>query len=157
LSTIADYEGRTVDLAAFVRVETRRGQFMLQSLASGKSGGFVVAGIQKLAQRFLLKLLNDAGSTFWDSEDGCAFLQDARRGRWRTVADVQQSFASALLDVKRQLLAEETDDDPNDERFSSASLTNVVIGDLSVSVRVSLTSLAGTTYAFLTPIPVLPR
>lgn len=158
MSTLSDYLGRTVDLGAFqlLNADLPRGrvQLLIQSLAGRNDGGTIVAGIQKLAQRVLLILLHKRGSRLYLPDEGCAFMIEAERGLWRTVADVEQAFYSARLDVRRQCEAIETDDDPDDERYGDLELTGVTLNADKVTISVFVTSAAGSTFTFLTPITV---
>jgi hypothetical protein len=155
-STVADYVTRRADLLILQGDYLGRpSQQMAQAVADGDGVSYVVAGVQKLAQKFFKLLFTRRGSVAYLPDYGTLFLGDARSGRWRTSADVYQSFHSALLDAGRQLVADEAAGDPDDERFRSAELRNVqLLGDL-VRLRVFLLTQAGTGYTFLTPIPVL--
>lgn len=158
MSTVADYLGRRVDYVAFQGVfPGRKEQLLVQELVTSAGGGSVVAGIQKLAQRVLAALLTVPGSKRYRPRDGCQFMADAYAGRWRTVADVEQSFYLSRLDVRRQVVADEADDDPDDERYSSLTLLGVTLAGTVVTVRVQLTSRAGQAYVYLTPIKVSTR
>lgn len=155
MSSVSDYRERTADLAAFQGV-FRRGaeELLVQELVTGSNGGALVAGVQKLAQKVLLVLLTEKGSKPYRLDDGTDFVTAARRGRWRTVADVEQSFYAARVDVRRQVQASETDADPDDERYGSMELLGVTLATGKASIRVELRSRAGDTYTFLTPITV---
>lgn len=157
MSTVVDYQGRTVDLAAFQGWEKGVGVETLldQSLAEPGEGGEVVTGIVKLAQRFLVLLLTERGSLDYLPDAGCTFMTDARKGGWRTSADVLQSFHFALLDIKRQLRSVELDGDPDDEKFAGVTVLGIVLSPRDRAVlRLALTSQAGTKRAFIAPIDV---
>lgn len=157
VSSVANYVGRTVDLSAFrpVGAPGRTTSVLLaQELIRPGEGGTLVAGIQKLAQRVLIILLNKMGSHPYRSDYGTLFMDDAERGVWRTAADVEQSFYSARTDLRRQIQAVETDADPADERYSTLDLTGITLVGSKVTLQLTLTSLAGTTYVYLTPIAV---
>lgn len=160
MATVADYQGRTCDLLAFTGImpaDYGHEQLLVQQLVGSNDGGALIAGIEKLAQRFLLTLLLRKGSRVLAPDDGTIFMIDAARGHWRTVADVQQSFYVARLDAGRQLVAVETDADPDDERYASADLTGVVLNNDRVTIRLILTSRAANHYTFLTPLHVSLR
>lgn len=159
-STLADYAGRTVDVAAFRWLDTGRpspgggGRLLVQELAGTTDGGAVIAGVGKLAQKVLVVLLTPLGSKQYSPREGTAFMVDAVRGRWRTVVDVSQSFYAARLDVARQLAADATADDPDDEVYATMTLNGVVLSGDRVSLSVEVTTRAGTSYKFLTPLTV---
>jgi hypothetical protein len=157
LSTVADYVGRTVDFLVFrANPALRRNgaQLLVQQVARTGDGGAIVTGIEKLAQRVLLILLTQLGSKPYAPTEGTSFMIDAKRGAWRTPADVTSSFYAASLDVKRQQQAIETSDDPDDERWGGIVLDGVTLADSTVAIRLTLTSQAGTAFTFITPITV---
>jgi hypothetical protein len=159
-STVADYDGRQVDLAAFRGVFAKteaREQLLSQELAGPSDGGAVVAGVFRLAQSVLITLMTKRGSKKNRPEGGTDFVTDGERGQWRTTADVQQSFYLARLDVKQQIQAVESTSDPEDERYGDLELTGVILNGDRVTIRVYVQSLAGTDYTFLTPITVPVR
>lgn len=152
----AEYVGRTYDLLAFHGAAPGKSVLLEEALLpSDDSGGYIVAGIEKLAQRFLLALLTVAGSKVQRPEDGCQFVADARLGYWRTAADVYQSFYAALVDVKRQLQRDEDDNTPDDEVFAGATLEEVRLDWPTARLLVRLESAAGTARTFVTPLAVV--
>lgn len=153
--SVVDYQGRTIDVLAFQGVVPGREIEMQQVLIPDGLGGYSVTGIEKLVQRFLLILLTEKGTIKYLPDSGTRFLVDARRGLWRTTTDVTQSYASALVDVNRQLASLETDSDPTDERFGSATLLTVALTGDRVLVGVQLFSVAGTSRAFIAPVAVV--
>lgn len=157
LSTVIDYANRQADMLAFHGIFPQmrgKNQLLSQELVRPGSGGELIAGIEKLAQRVLLILLTKVGSKQYAATEGTTFMVDAQLGRWRTPADVSESFYSARLDVSRQCRAIETDEDPVDERWGSLDLDGVTLSGDKVSIRLVLVSAAGATYKFLTPVSV---
>jgi len=154
MTTIADYAGRDVDLAAYQGMLAGGERLLRMELVGPDHGGRIVAGIQKLAQRFLVLLLTEQGSVPHFPDQGCEFLTDARTGIFQAPLDVFTSFSSALVDIELQLLAAEAPEDPDDERFDSAEVLSVSLNAGNASVRVQVNSRAGTTFDFLAPIPV---
>jgi hypothetical protein len=146
----APYAGRTVDLAAYA--EGPPGTPLVASLAGDAGPGAVVTGVLKLSQRFLMELLTAAGSMTYLPARGCNLVADAASGRWRTVADVGQSYYAALVDVRRTLRGEETDADPDDERFESAPLLGVTLTPGGVDLRIAVTSRAGAARVVVQPL-----
>lgn len=157
MSTVADYVGRRADMLAFRSMFPQVGgnkQLLVQELVQPGDGGYLIAGIQKLVQKVLLILLTQIGSRRYAPEEGTTFMLEASRGLWRTPADVQQAFYAARLDVSRQCRASEQADDPLDERWGTLDLDGVTLVGDKVTLRMSLTSAAGTQYTFMTPISV---
>lgn len=160
---LADYAGRKADLNV-MRSDPKTGLVTL-ALVAHPDGGQLCVGIQKLFQRYMRTLLLKKGSMLYKPTDGCTFMTDLDAGLWRTTFDVGQSFISAQLDVRRQLLADEVDadpdtgepGDPDDERFADAELTNIALTVDRVGLTVRVTSLAGTTVEFIVPIVTAPR
>lgn len=161
MATVADYVSRTSDVSAFQGWEEAVGkEFRLRQALYSESaaGGSVISGPAKLCQKFLLLLLTEAGSMKYLPSSGCKFMTDAKSGRWRTSADVQQSFYFSLLDVRRQLRQAESADDPDDERLAGVTIQSVVLSPRDRAVlRLSLTTRAGSSVSFLAPISMLPR
>ena len=133
--SVAQYIGRQVDLLAYDGDLTGGRTPLLMRLAAEDHGGKVTTGLQQLAQRLLVELFTIRGSMVHFPERGCDFLAQAMRGEFRTPLDVFAGFASALLDIRQQLLLQETEDDPLDERFEDAELTKV---ELSASTGMRL-------------------
>jgi hypothetical protein len=131
-----------------------REQLLAQELVTLKDSGALIAGIGKLAQSLLIGLLTIAGTKQYNGDDGCQFMLDAQKGFWRTMADVQQSFALSRIDVRRQQQAKETTSDPPDELYNTWSLDNVILSGDKVTLYMTVTSQAGSSFTFLTPITV---
>lgn len=160
MSTVADYAARKADLLAFRGIfPQRRGreQLLAQEFVRPGDGGALIAGVEKLAQKILLVLLTKAGSRTYAAAEGTAFMIEAERGSWRTPADVAMSFVTARLQVARQCRLSEAADDPLDERYASLVLDGVTLSAGTASLRMTLTSAAGTAYSFITPITVPVR
>jgi hypothetical protein len=154
VSTVVDYVGRTSDVAAFDGIQPVGEVLLIAQLAAPEHSGKIVTGIQKLVQRFLLELLTEQDSMPYLPERGCLFLYEARAGYWQTQLDVQGAFARALSQIRRNLQNDETDADPDDERFGAAQLQAVSLEAGSASLSVALSSLAGSARPVILPITV---
>jgi len=158
MSTVLDYVGRTSDYNVFRQNKpVGVSQELELALFTEKDSGQINTGIHKLMQRFLLLLFLKRGSFVYDFNRGTTFLMDADRGYWRTVADVRISFAAAKDSVRRQLIALEQPNDPSDEIYADVQLNEVTLGDGRVSIGMTLTSQAGSTYKFVAPINLSTR
>ena len=140
-------------MLAFQGAVVGRNVEVVQALTDpGSPGGFVVTGVNKLAQRLLILLLTERGSLRYLPEVGTFLITDARLGLWRTLADVQQSAHSALLDVRRQLVLAESEDDPADEKVDNIELLSATLQGDRASLHLQVSSLAGDTRAFIAPL-----
>jgi hypothetical protein len=150
---LTPYLGRTVDLFAFQGFRPSGETLLTQALAAPGGSGVVIAGPEKVVQRFVMELLTESGSLPYLPDRGCRFMLDGRTGLWRTTADITQSFYSSLIDIKRNLLLEEATTAPNDERFGSAELLGVTLTNDMAGINVEVLTLAGTSRRFLAPLP----
>lgn len=156
MTAISKYYNRRIDVAAFSGgTVTLREVQLSQELFSQGSPGQVCAGIQKLAQRFIMELFTIRGSMTFLPDRGCDFLIDASRGFY-TELDAIIAFNLAIVDVARNLQREEDDTWPDDERFASAELISLILSGDRVTLRVKLQSRAGDAREFLAPIPIVP-
>jgi len=155
MTTAADYAGRKLDVLAFDGA-TLKGETLLdQVLARPGAGGKITAGVQKLAQRFLLELLTEEETLPYNPSRGCLFMFEARAGYFQTHLDVIGAFARAVSAIRRNLANDETDDDPEDERFASAELKSVSLAAGTARLYVELLSQAGTARTVLLPLDII--
>lgn len=152
MSSVADYKGRQIDLLAFQGAKIAGEQLLDQVLVADGESGQVTAGIQKLAQRWLLEMLTETGSIPYDLVRGTSLLFDARNGILRTTVDAEQSFVLAAAAAKVNLILEEDENMPDDERFDSVVLDSVTVTTDRVIYRTTLRSLAGTDRVILLPL-----
>jgi hypothetical protein len=150
VTTPADYANRTIDYAIVQSVNPTQ-----LALVGSDGQGRVLTGILKLVQRFILLLLTRVGSVIYLPTYGSTFTLDAVTGGWRTVADIGQSFQSALPDVVTQLTALAVSTDPLDEQYADAELLNVTLAGDQATITVRITSQAGTNYTLIAPIATL--
>lgn len=151
---IKDYIGRTVDINAIKGQSPSTEKQLVMELALPGDSGEIVTGINKLAQRFFIELMTEPGSLQYLPRRGCVFMQQARRGQWQSTLDVMSAFSASLLDIKDNLLAEETSDMPDDERFADAELVTVSLVGTSASVTIRVRSLAGNSRTFISPLQI---
>jgi hypothetical protein len=155
LTLIPQYIGRLYDVLAY-RDGTSSGEVELdQHLVDTGSGGEICTGIQKLAQRYLLELLTETGSMQYQPVRGCDFMIEARSGYWQSSLDVNSSFSSAKVDIAANLRAEESLEDSDDEKYKDAELINVQFVPGYANITIRLTSQAGSTREFITPIDIV--
>lgn len=151
-SPVSTYIGRTVDLLAFDDMDLLREVKLTQAIVKPGESGALIAGIQKLVQRFLIELLTVRGTLLYLPARGTDFMLEGRLGIWRTTNDLEQSFYSAIADLRDNLVLEESDDDPADEKFGAATLISASFIQGEVVIRVLLTSQAGISREILLPL-----
>lgn len=155
MTTYLDYNGRTVDVAAF-RGQKETGEALLdQSLVDPGSGGEVCTGAQMTAQAWLLQFMREEGSAPY-TDDGCGFFTALKRGRMLTELDVFQQFNLAAAKIRAKMRAAETADDPLDERFASATLNRAVVSPGALTLYVTVATLAGSARKVILPLPLSP-
>jgi len=152
--TLQEYSGRTYDVLAYQDAVAAGEVLVKQQLIGDDNQGQICTGIQKLAQKFLLILLTEKGTKVHFPDFGTEFITDAKRGFFQTPLDVFASFSAAIVDIKTQLQAEETADDPDDEIYAEAEIVSVSLAGLTVAVTVELRSAAGTSVRFIPPLNI---
>ena len=80
-------------------------------------------------------------------------MTEARLGYFRNQVDVLSALSRALISVKRNLKGEESDSDPDDERYGSVAVDSIEYTAGEVKLFLTLTSRAGTATVVL-PISV---
>ena len=153
MSNISDYQNRTFDILAF---QPSGGSAELaQTLANDSSSGLICTGIQKLSQRWVLEFLTPVGSMPYIAARGSSFMANVRAGRVRNNVDVLSFFSIAASEVGTNLINEDATSDPDDERYSSASLQGFSINtDGKLVLDVIILSAAGTARKVIFPINV---
>lgn len=107
-----------------------------------------ISGSEKLVQRFLIELLTPRGSDIYRSNRGSIFLTEWQNGI-TTEARLIQIFGLAEQQVRLQLQSEETDDDPDNERYVDASILKLEIAAEQVKLYLTVNSQAGTATVIL--------
>lgn len=154
-----DYTNRKVDILAF-NGEFSDKQFPLDQSLYSKSlnAGGVCAGIQKLAQRWLIEFFTPIGSIPYLTTRGSSFLNVVRGGYIRTELDATINFNYARDQVADNLRAEDNAGTyPDDEKYAGADLLGVnVIQGSKLTLSVQINSLAGNSRVFVVPVAVVP-
>jgi hypothetical protein len=153
--SLAQYANRTYDVSAFQGVSLNQDALLDPSLAPLGLSGTICAGVQKLAQRFLLELLTRQGSAIYAPTRGTKFLTTIQSGQARTETDVFSAFSLAIGLIGQAFAGEVKPSDPLDERFAKAELAAIVFLPDRIKLTVELTTTAGTTRALILPIPLL--
>lgn len=152
-ATVADYQSRRADVLLYAIDPARAGdQETPPDLA--EASGELTTGIQKAAQRFVMRLLTPLGSAAYRPDHGCNFLPSSQAGGWRTTTDVSQAYLFAAAEVRRQLFLEQQADDPLDEQVADDELLGVTFELGSVSLYVRIITAAGATREYVVPVNV---
>jgi hypothetical protein len=152
MSNAVDYRDRQIDVLAFDGVHLAGEHLALQRLVAPGESGKAIAGVARLAQTFMIRLLTGLGSIPYLEEEGTDFIPAFRRGEVRTSLEAEQVFQSAMVDLKRQFLAEETDDQPADEKLQSVELLSVAHFADRVVYRIRIRNQAGGEITTLLPL-----
>ncbi len=151
---IADYVGRTVDILAYQGIKATGNNKLTETLAEPGTGGVIITGVQKVAQRFLTELLKEVGTMTFRPSEGTSFLTEARLGGLQTQADVLGAFARGVLEVRRILQVDELASDPDDEKFRDAEVISIEVSPGQAIVNFEIVTEAGRDRTFIFPLPV---
>lgn len=155
--TASQYVGRVYDILS-LRGAVPRGRTVLsQTLFDVAAPGTVCTGVQKLAQRWALEFLTIRGSMgFHLQERGTDFMRIARQGAFRSELDVQTEYDFAAVQVRQNLLAEETPAMHAEDRFGTDDLQQILLGPDFLELSVTIISLAGDSRSVILPINITP-
>lgn len=164
MSTIQNYAGRTVDVMAYQGVAMGRDALLTPALSGEGNGGTICTGIQKLAQRFLLRFMTAKGSMPYQPSEGCNFMPRLLAGSMRTALDVYAEFGAAVVSIRKSMRLEELAEftarrttPPDDEILATAKLTAVSLTPGAVSLQITLTSRAGERREIILPLETTLR
>src|SRR4029078_12886904 len=101
----------------FSNVQEAGESLLVQQLAGVDNFGSICTGVQKVAQRVVLRLFTVLGSMLSSPSEGCRFMTEMTAGTFRSTVDVFASFSEAKAIIIEQFRAETTDLDPLDEIF----------------------------------------
>lgn len=157
-----DYSGRQVDLEHFQAVQQPVGSVRLTKTLA-RTQPRVVAGLQKLVQRYAVLLLSQIETIYLAPEQGTDFLQRILRGGGRSRGHILQTFAFASSDVIAQLRQDDGDEAlfgpvQSDEQIKQAQLLDysVDIPTSTLSLSIYIENQLGTGTKYLLPVPI-PR
>jgi hypothetical protein len=154
-ASVQAYVGRTVDYQAFDDAKARGNTLLTQTMVKPGQSGALIAGIEKLVQRFLLELLTEQGSLGYQPVRGTAFMTALRYGMVRTSQELFAVFSSAEADVRTNLRQEEDfANDPPDERYGKAELISASLFGDTATLTIRVTSVAGDSRNVIYPLRV---
>lgn len=113
-----------------------------QVLADATDSGATVSGSRKLMQRVTLHLMTVAGS-IPRSDAGSPFVSRLVNGKVTTETDVFVILTSSLGVVARAVRAEESDDDPDDEKLAGLQTVRLLLEPGAVVLTVRVRTAAG--------------
>lgn len=147
-----DYAGRTVDLLLLKTVIRPFDQRVAPVVTEVP---MLVSGIEKLVQRYALLFLTELGSVMNSPDEGTEFLTYLSHGKIYDESSLKSSAARADNRASRQIKQEDSAlETPDDEALASSEIMNVSFDRTraSVTVTVRITTLAGESYTYVTPI-----
>jgi len=112
-----------------------------EMIASAGTGGRVT-GIKKVAQRYMIALLQDLNPAKPKlgrrQPYGSGFLHTMKSGEMRTEMDVMSAFSLAKVQARMAIQDEETDEDPPEERFKASHLLKIEVtpGVMKLHIRI---------------------
>jgi hypothetical protein len=153
-----DYAGRQVDIELLQSIQqpVLEQQVTVSNVAQMPK---IVAGIEKLVQRYANALLTSLGTVYFDRGYGTDLLSTIMSGRVQDQGKLQNVFGSANVNTIRQLQADDADTDtygtqPADEQLKMAELLdfNIDYATSTIYLQVLITSQAGTSLEFIVPV-----
>ncbi len=153
-----DYTGRQIDLQAFRGSQQPLGQFRIELSLTKDGRSQQVAGIQKLAQRYVNILLTRAGDVHFDQGNGSSFFVDIRIGGVYTAEQLLHSFVFANAGTIAQLQTEDANPDYGavqpDEMIADARLLASLFDNATgrLNLRIWLRSRTGDSVTFIVPV-----
>lgn len=160
--TTTDYSNRQVDLESLQTIARASGLTRVTKTLA-RTTPKVVAGIQKMLQRYVSLLLTTKGSIFLAPEQGTNFIPRILRGGGRSDGHIVDTFALASSDAIAQMRRDDARDAvygevQPDEQIRRASLLDfsmdIPTGVLYLAVQIE--NQAGDAASYVLPVPV-PR
>jgi hypothetical protein len=112
----------------------------------------LIYGPEKVAQKFLMRLMNGRGTVAYRGIEGCVFADSLRHGGINTESDVYAVFSMSLLDIKAQMDRDVTDETPENEQFASAEITGMQILPGKLMLEIVITTVDGSSADLTIPI-----
>ncbi len=114
----------------------------------------VVAGPQKLIQKWIIAFLTKVGTVQANDGYGTNFMRNLEQGRIQSDADVRAEFSDASASVAETLFAADIDNPNDDEKLGTAELQDFDITIDKLSMNIRITSQGGPTAEIILPIPL---
>ncbi len=121
--------------------------------------GYITAGMQKLADRFIITLFNLLGSTKHDENFGTELVTDVMIGSAMNFGIVQSNVAIAVSSAASQIISDDESEDYQDTQDEDEMLDSAVCDSVEYDVKtgalklyVTLTNKAGEEYTYVLPV-----
>ena len=151
--TTCDYSGRTVDMLLLQFVKEPVDEVIVKPDVS--KSPMITTGVEKLVQRYAILFLTQLGTVKNCENEGTEFLTLLGSGKIYDINTLRSAAAAANATVLRQIKSEDkyldTDDDEALE-YSEITETSIDRSTATVFVTVKITSVAGETYTYTTPL-----
>jgi len=153
---MSDYVDRKLDLLVMQAEPSATGKSSV-GLSLGTSG-MVAAGIQKVAQEWLIAFLTVRGSVKSDPTYGTTFLtkvQPTNKNDTNKISNEFQAAQEQIMDWRSSMNVDTGR--PTDEQLKSAELISLSEsgGDIALTVRID--TLAGESRTYVTPISFVTK
>ena len=147
------YTDRTVDLLLlqFVRSPVADAEVKPDVSVSPR----IVTGIEKLVQRYAQLFLTQVGTVVNAETQGTGFMSALGTGHIYDLGTLTSYASAANKDVQTQIIVEDRAlDTPDDEALANSEVIDLGMDrpTATVTVTVKLTTKAGDTYVYVTPI-----
>lgn len=150
---VINYSGRTVDLLLLQFIQAPVADKIVTPDVTNIPR--MATGIEKMAQRFALVFLTQLGTVRHRETEGTKLLDAIGLGRVYDESTLRAEAESANRLTREQIRKEDiTMDTPDDEALKSSSVIDLDLNraTATVFITISLTSEAGDTYTYITPI-----
>ena len=150
MQTTNDYSGRLLDLECLKSVRVPSGAQSVKIALTPEPA--IVAGIQKLVQRYVLLFLTPYNSIMFSQDTGTLFLDAVSRGTIINYGQLMAAFSYANT-LTLQAMTADTSGLPDDEIITGAGLLSHDISHSTntLSLTIGLINKAGETTKFIVP------
>ena len=157
MNTTQSYTDRQIDIELLQSIASPQGEVPV-SVSSVTKPPKVVAGVEKLVQRYAKLFLTSRGELGYNPAEGTDFIRALIQGAIQDQAGLQAQFAAANELVVNQMQQDDNQPNtfgsqPDDERIASTQLLNSSVDFTTATVMLSiqLTTAAGTEVTFVLP------
>lgn len=152
-----DYSGRTVDLLLLKTVMAIPAVNRRVDLDVA-GDPMIVAGVEKMVQRYVVLFVNALGSTKFRDGHGTDIVPDVSSGKVYDMATLETSAAEANMAALEQMTAADDgeEDTPDDERIVDSEVVDLEFSREKAKIKISvrLTTAAGNSYVYIIPVGV---
>lgn len=151
------FPGRKVDAGMMVFVPGSTVS-ILRSLT--ESGGELVTGPVKLAQRVVLRLLSATGTYRYEGSEASTFATDIKSFSLTSVADIRSSLnesiqqLQAIFDQELNDAATAGEAIPLDEQLSGIVINSIRLDQTIANISLTIVTRAGTSFKFIAPVRI---